>query len=220
MSIENLVGEVCQPIWVPMDAVLSGTDGDRTVADATTLEIGWIWTELPLGEYYFAPTLLPEGAESYFIPGSAAVGGSPFDGYTIAIDESAPDIGIDLYLFTPATSGSIAVFLGLCSAEQSPEDFDPSSCPGATVGFSIMLLDAQTQQAYDMSQASFFDGWLTWSDLPLGDYYVVVNRLPRGYGLFVGPAGLSEPGGSFLVSISQSQPGISVALYAFPPYIG
>lgn len=102
VTIETLDPAACTPIADGYGVALSGgaLTAPLTLADA---EAGdgdpplQVFADLPFGEYVFAETTLPDGYTSYFVPGSAAVAGLDDGAYAVAIDDSAPDIVLDVY---------------------------------------------------------------------------------------------------------------------------
>lgn len=215
MTIESLVPDYCVASQGGYEFALSGPAGEMGLDQAVDLGGAWLWQGLPLGDYAINESALPEAYQTYFIPGSAAIGGSADEGYTVALDESAPDIGLNVYhLQIAPTTGSIAVDLFLCPSGSAPGDFAPGDCSQATGGYAISLTSVATGDVYDMAKAG---GTTTWSELPLGQYEVIVDELPRGWSRYLAPdgntynegeGGIIEIGGNYEVSTY-------VALYAF-----
>jgi hypothetical protein len=215
MTIESLVPDFCVPSSGDYDFVLEGPGGRFDLSDATDLAGAWSWHSLLIGTYQLIESVIPDAYATYFIPGSAAVGGSAEDGFTITIDDSAHDIALNVYhLQVAPQSGSIAVDLFLCPPGSTPNDFDPAGCKQATDGYAISLISISDGKTYDMARAG---GSTMWTDLPLGSYYVIVDTLPRGWDQFLaqdgnvyqeGSGGITEIGGNF-------EPSTYVALYAF-----
>ncbi len=214
MTLETLVPEYCVVSRGGYDFVLGGPIGEVGLAQAIDLGGAWLWQELPLGAYYLYESILPDGYMTYFIPGSAAVGGSADEGYSVAIDESAPDIGLNVFhLQSAPKSGSITVELFLCPDNQIAGDYNPADCTMATGGYAVSLFSFETNNRYDMSAAS----GTTWSDLPLGTYFVVVDFLPRGWTEYLAPDGriyVEGEGGAVEIG-GNYEPSTYVALYAF-----
>jgi hypothetical protein len=215
MTVETLEPDLCGPSAGDFDFALSGPNGDYGLGDAVKVEGGWLWPDLPMGQYALNETSLPDAYTTYFIPGSAAVGGSADEGYTVTIDESAPDIGLNVYhLQIAPQTGSTAVDLLLCPSGSVPSDFDPNSCKQATDGFAISLTSVDDGTVYDMESNG---GSSNWTDLPLGSYSVVVDVLPRGWSQYLAPDGNVYPAGAgAIVQIGGDfEVSTYVALYAF-----
>jgi hypothetical protein len=102
MGVADLNPEECDiaPAAAGYDIALTGYFGGPglwTLADTTSENDIYTWDNLELGAYNLTETVKPPGYTTYFVPGSAAVGGSPDTGYEITIDETVPSITIDLY---------------------------------------------------------------------------------------------------------------------------
>ncbi|HEX5498963.1 MAG TPA: hypothetical protein VFX03_07045, partial [Thermomicrobiales bacterium] len=91
----------CAPATAPFDLALSGGDNATPLTLANLQPNGdgvYVWRDLPFGEYELRQPVLPAGAASYYVPGSAGVALlADGTGYGIAIDESAPAIVVDVY---------------------------------------------------------------------------------------------------------------------------
>jgi hypothetical protein len=222
MTLENLVGEACELATSGYELTLSGPGGTFGIGDAFNFDGAWLWSELPLGQYQLVESVLPEGYGTYFIPGSAAVGGSPEAGYSIAIDPSAPDIGVQIFNLYPAPEvGSIQVQMYLCPSGNVPNDYNQEECSLATGGYSIGLVRTSTGDQYGESQATDYGGIIEWQGLPFDAYDVYLYELPSGWascqsafdGLVYGP------GQPMPVQIGSSAPHILVPLFCFQPII-
>jgi Prealbumin-like fold domain len=102
MGVEDLNPDECEvaPAAAGYEFSLTGYFGGPglwTLADTTFENDTYTWSGLQLGTYNLTETALPAGYTTYFIPGSAAVGGSPDAGHEITIDDSSPSITIDVY---------------------------------------------------------------------------------------------------------------------------
>jgi hypothetical protein len=101
MSVGDLVPRECAlaPPEAGYEMALIGEPigGALTLADASYDGLTWSWSGLPHGRYTLSAIALAPGYGTYFVAGSAAVGGSPDTGYTISIDESAPEIQVALF---------------------------------------------------------------------------------------------------------------------------
>jgi hypothetical protein len=214
MSVENMVGDICQVTTDGLSFTLSGPAGVLTLADAGFDGGAFTWGGLPLGIYTLEQSPLPRGFTSYFVPGSAAVGGLPDGGYSVAIDETAPDIMLQVYNFQPATTGSISAFTYLCPGV-APEDVAPESCDGSPVGLVVIPLAGGDR----IPGSPTADGAL-WADLPFGDFQILPSAIPEGYFGFVSGGQLytARQGGP-VVSISTAQPSAAVELYFVAPFV-
>lgn len=105
-TVGNFDPAECEPIADGFDVALTGPaipdllSLDDTVVAAEDPELR-VFADLPFGEYVFAESELPPGVTAYFVPGSAAVAGlEDGSGYSVTIDETAPDIILEVYNFT------------------------------------------------------------------------------------------------------------------------
>jgi hypothetical protein len=194
MTIDNLDPSSCSLSNGRYDLTVSDAESALTLADAANQNGSWQWTGLPLGTYAFAESSLPEGIASYYVPGSAAVGGSPADGYTVKIDESAPDIAVQVFNFPPqpVKEGTLSVSIYLCPKDATPSDFSPSDCSAADGGFDITL-STGPQVFITMDQASVSGNTATWSSLPPNSYMITVDALPEGWTVLLWPSGQIHP---------------------------
>lgn len=96
----------CAPLTLPFEASLAGDalDAPLGLAEAEAAADGTlVWDDLALGEYVFSQPVLPAGAATYYVPGSAAVGLRPDGaGYGVVIEEGAAEIVLDVYNLAPA----------------------------------------------------------------------------------------------------------------------
>ena len=102
MSVEDLDPSECMVATAEAgyDFYLYSYDdpaGMWTLADAALAIDTYVWSGLPYGTYGLMESVPPFGYSTYFIPGSAAVGGSADEGYEVTLDPSAPSITIDVY---------------------------------------------------------------------------------------------------------------------------
>lgn len=218
MTLKNLVGESCQLAEPGYDLALSGPAGNLGLGDATDYDGAWLWQGLPLGAYQFAETALPAGYETYFVPGSAAVGGSPADGYTVTIDPSAPEIGLTVYNFMPETlPGSLTLDLFLCPEGSVPNDYSPANCPQATGGFEASLVGYGSGVVYGMGDAQQSGGSVVWPNLPPDSYYLTIDALPSPWNTVMFPDGsvYNVGGGQWIPVGGEANPLAYVPVYAF-----
>jgi hypothetical protein len=101
LTLDTFDPAACAPAAGGYDVALSGGSlpAPLTLADAVPGPAGGlVWDDLPFGRYVFTQPVLPPGAATYFVPGSAAVGLlADNSGYAVAIDAGAPNIVLDVY---------------------------------------------------------------------------------------------------------------------------
>lgn len=218
MTVENLVPENCQLAEPGYDLALAGPAGNLGLGDATDFDGAWLWENLPLGNYRFVEATLPEGYETYFVPGSAALGGSAAEGYSITIDQSAPDIALTVYNFRPEVlNGYLTLELFLCPQGTSPNDFSAADCPQAADGFEASLVGSTSGTVYGMADAVQSGGSIVWPDLPPDSYYLTIDALPRPWNTILFPDGsVSNAGGGQWIPVGGgASPLVYVPVYAF-----
>lgn len=141
MSVQNLVPEQCRLSAGGFDVILFAADGSaRSLADAALVGTAYVWSDLPFGQYALLVSPLPPGYDSYFIPGSAAVGGAPETGYTVTIDAVAPDIALNVYNVQAIRTGTITVLVYDCPPNAVPDNYAPTDCPPSPGGYDFTLL--------------------------------------------------------------------------------
>jgi hypothetical protein len=222
MTIETLVGDACDLAEGAFDYALTTPSGDILTLNGTRFtDAGFTWSGLELGTYTLAPTLLPDGFDSSFIPGSAAVGGNGDGTYSVTIDESAPDIQLTAYNFQPAApepevTGSITVMLYGCPSGMTPDDYAPTGCTPLTDGWDVALYGDQFPNGLTEADGSALAGGVTWSDLPAGTYGLVQTVFPGQFSDYdVQGSNADSPYGGFGVAISADAPDYTVAVYDF-----
>jgi hypothetical protein len=101
MGPENYVAASCSPATGDIDFVISNEVADitLTLADSAAGEGGYIWEELPLGEYRVIEVVLPSGYDTYLLVATGAVEGDPMIGYTVRLDEASRDVSLRVYNF-------------------------------------------------------------------------------------------------------------------------
>lgn len=212
MTVENMAGEVCEFAGDGFEISLDGPDRARTLADAVSNDGQWRWGDLPLGTYTLRETVLPEGFIDYFVPGSAAVGGSPNSGYTITLDESAPEIAITLFNFQPALIGEISVRVLACPPDTTWTQFDPATCQGGPRIARPRLSAPGGTQLTGVPA----NGAVTWSGLDYGSYSLGVNVVLKGYAYMLAPDGLAYSTTQTIpVAVDADTPEQDITLYLF-----
>jgi hypothetical protein len=135
---------------------------------------------LPLGNYGFAATAFPADANDYFVPGSAAVGGSSGTGYTVTIEPGAPNITLPLYFLQPAprpTTSAVTFTIQACQQGLvncgSPSSYNVDPQPYLTGPDGQTLTAANAQISGDSYTWSLPAGtWSFYQDGWQSTYYV------------------------------------------------
>ena len=100
MTPETLDPAQCEPVTRGFDFRLRGSpiEGSLTLDDASRLDRQrYRWRDLPYGRYRLTETRLPRGYDTYFVPRSDLVRGSPERGYVITIGEDDRNVSIRVY---------------------------------------------------------------------------------------------------------------------------
>lgn len=216
MTIENMVGDACDPAEGAFDFGLTTPNGNFfSLADAEFSGAGLTWSDLELGTFTLAESVLPSGFDSYFIPGSAAVGSNGDGTYSVTIDESAPDIQLSVYNFQPELTGSITVMVYGCSPSMTPSNFSPTGCTPMSIGWDFALFSDGFPNGIYSGDAAAFAAGLTWSNLPLNVYGLVETAKPEGFDDYIVPASNASSEYGDGVEISPGQPGYTVSVYYF-----
>ncbi len=181
----------CPVIPDGFDMALSGPSGSFALANANRIDASWYWTELSLGQYGLSASAYPANANDYFIPGSAAIGGSSDGGYTVTLGPGAADIVAPVYFLQPAvrqTTAPVSVAISVC--EQGPNgpvncsspasrDVDPMPYLVSSNGTTYTWADAQvTRGVYTWTLPA--DTWTLFQDGWNGDFYVNGTRYSAG----------------------------------------
>jgi hypothetical protein len=180
VTIETISPESCPPVTEGFDVALSGGGISLSLADATLLGGDWTWAGLPLGNYGFAATAFPADANDYFVPGSAAVGGSSGTGYTVTIEPGAPNITLPLYFLQPAprpTTSAVTFTIQACQQGLvncgSPSSYNVDPQPYLTGPDGQTLTAANAQISGDSYTWSLPAGtWSFYQDGWQSTYYV------------------------------------------------
>jgi hypothetical protein len=218
MTADDLVGDTCNPADPGYDFALTTPDGGTLkLADAASKDSGWTWSGLAPGQYGLVENPLPEGFESYFIPGSDAVSGSPDKGYTITIDESAPDVQLTVYNFQPVRTGSITVLVFNCPPSASPDNYSPTACPAAQGGsYDFSLSGPTLATPLTVADASTFQVGFAWSDVPFGKYALQETQFPPRYSQVDVPGSSYDDSlGGYVVEVGPDSPDVTVSVYNF-----
>jgi hypothetical protein len=220
MTAENLVGDACRLAAGGYGVQLTTPGGGTlTLADAAGGAGDFTWNTLPLGAYGLIENPLPQGFATYFIPGSAAVGGSPESGYTVTIDESAPGIVVTIYNLRPAPkTGSMTVLVYDCPRTMSPSNYSPTACSPSKGGYDFRLAGPALSGPLTVADASPVDGGFVWSDVPLGSYGLTETAYPPGYGRSDVPGYSYDSGlGGYGVTLDNGNADVTVSVYNFIP---
>ena len=179
VTVESISDRACPPIGEGFDLALSSQQIALTINDATPASGAWSWSRLPLDTYSLVTTVYPGKANDYFIPGSAAVGGSSATGYTVTIDPSAPDIGLTVYFLQPSeqpTTSRTTITISICEwSGRAPTNCKTPS--EAQVDPQPYLVGPNGQT---VSWTSVSGGSYTW-DLPAGTWTLQQPGWQYGY---------------------------------------
>jgi hypothetical protein len=180
VTLESISDANCPVLPEEFDLALVGANTSKSLADASRVDMSWYWADLPLGTYALSATTLPRGAIDYFIPGSAAVGGSSATGYTVTLDQSSPNILLPVYFLRAQpqpTSSAVTFTIQACQqglvncGSPSQSKVDPQPYLVGPNGQTLTAADAQRSgDAYTWSLPAG-----TWSFYQQGwqSYYYV-----------------------------------------------
>jgi hypothetical protein len=218
----------CTPAADGADLRLSGQalNTSLTFADATPIDGGYEWANIPVSSYVIEAVQFASPYVSYFIPGSAGVGGTPEGNYTVAIDPNQPDITLNVYLFqpgateTPQATGQITVTFFACPPAMDVSDLNPAACDPTTDPLIGLTLSGGNLQVPTLLQGPNSSGVYYSGDLSLGTYTLDMSSFPQMYTTFFIP-GSAAVGGSadsgYTVTLDDSAPTISLEVYLLAP---
>jgi hypothetical protein len=195
VTIETISDRSCPVLGDGFDLSLANADSSHTLADATRLDASWQWSDLPLGTYTLATTTYPANANDYFVPGSAAVGGSSATGYSVTLDQSAPNLILPVYFLQPPpqpTTSATTFTITVCQ----PGEAGPTNCTSPSqyqVDPRPYLVSADSLTTLTEANAQRTGDSYTWN-LPAGtwqlyqdgwtSYYYVNGQLVEGGNAF------------------------------------
>jgi hypothetical protein len=204
-------------------------DAPLTAADANTVDGGYVWQNIPVSSYQIDAIQFANPYESYFIPGSAEVGGTPEGNYTVSIDPSRPDIGLEVYLFQPGTSetpqshgatGQITVTFYACPPAMDVSNLNPAGCDVTTDPLIGLTVSGGDLQFPTLMQGPNGSGLYYSGDLTLATYTLNMSSMPDLYTTYFIP-GSAAVGGSpdtgYTVTLDESAPTISLEVYLLAP---
>jgi hypothetical protein len=179
VTVESISDRACPAIGDGFDMALTSEQLALTINDANPANGVWTWSGIPTGTYSLVTTLYPGKADDYFIPGSAAVGGSSATGYTVTIDPSAPDLGLIVYFLQPReqpTTSTTTITISVCEWSGTA----PTNC----VSPSEAQVDPQPYlvgpNGQTVNWTSVSGGSYTW-ELPAGTWTLQQPGWPYGY---------------------------------------
>jgi hypothetical protein len=221
LEVETVVD--CEAIADGVPVTLTTPDGDSlSLADAEEVRTGvFSWTALPFGEYVLEePEELPAGAGDptiYDSEGTLWINGDA------PIDESVPDLHVDLYLFQTG-SGSLSVTFYNCPSGWNPVGLDPSGCEVVTDGVDVTLTSGGNGDQLSLSDAEFDgDSSFVWSGLGVsedaevlssGYYLIEETTIPEGYNAVAMSGAHASDGGGGLtyVNLNPVEPDVHVSI--------
>jgi hypothetical protein len=179
VTVESISDRACPAIADGFDMALTSEQLAMTINDATAGGGVWTWSGLPTDSYSLVTTLYPGKADDYFIPGSAAVGGSSATGYTVTIDSASPDIGLTVYFLQPTeqpTTSTTTITITICDWSGTA----PTNCKSP----SEVQVDPQPylvgSNGQTVNWSSVSGGSYTWN-LPAGTWTLQQQGWPYGY---------------------------------------
>lgn len=152
VTVESISDVNCPVIPSGYDLSLTGATLNRSLSDASQVDSSWYWSDLTLGTYALTATSYPGRATDYFIPGSAAVGGSSASGYTVTLDQGSPDIILPVYFLQgrpQPTTSTVTFTIQACQqglvncASPSQYNVDPQPYLVGQNGQTLGAADAQ-----------------------------------------------------------------------------
>ena len=213
----------CEAVSAGVPPTLTTPDGDSlTLADAEEVRSGvFAWTALPFGEYVFEETTdLPAGTGNptiYDSEGTLWINGDA------PIDESVPDLHVDLFLFQTGT-GSITVTFYNCPSGWSPDGLDPSGCDVVTDGVDVTLTSGGNGDQMTLADAQYDgDASFVWSGLGVSEnsdtfssgYYIIEETtMPGGFNAVAMSGTYVSDGGQGLayVNLNPDEPDARIAI--------
>jgi hypothetical protein len=187
VTLESISDANCPVLPEGFDLALVGGNSSKSLADASRVDMSWYWADLPLGTYALSATALPRGATDYFIPGSAAVGGSSATGYTITLDPNSPNILLPVYFLreqSQPTTSAVTFTIQACQQGLvncgSPGQYNVDPKPYLVGPNGQTLTAADAQRSGDAYAWSLPAG--TWSFYQQGwqSYYYVDGTTIEG----------------------------------------
>jgi hypothetical protein len=216
MTIENMVGDACDPAEGVFDFGLTTPSGNfLTLADAAGTDAGLTWSGLEMGTFTLSETQLPNGFDSYYIPGSAGVASNGDGTFSVTLDPGAPDLQLAVYNFQPELTGSITVQVYGCAASMTPNNFSPTGCTPMTSGWDFALFSDGFPNGLYSGDAAAFPAGLTWSGLPLNTYGLAETLKPEGYDAYIVPDSNASSDYGDGIAITPGQPDYTVSVYYF-----
>jgi hypothetical protein len=182
VTVEQISDRACPVVGDGFDLSLSNGGLSRTLAEAAQIDQTWYWNDLPLGQYAFAATAYPANANDYFVPGSAAVGGSSVAGYTVTLDQSAPNLILTVYFLQPPAQPMTALttfaFQACTAGPTGPTDCNtPASY---NIDPQPYLVSEDGQSTLTVSDAQVAGDSYTWN-LPAGTWYLYQKGWPYDF---------------------------------------
>ncbi|MCC6315754.1 MAG: hypothetical protein IT337_17285 [Thermomicrobiales bacterium] len=102
MTTETFAAAACAPAIDDFDITLSGPAlaEPLTLGDATATDAGFVWDDLPPGEYRIAEAAPPTGYDTYMLAAATAAG-DPDSGYRITLEPGQSSLLARIYNFAP-----------------------------------------------------------------------------------------------------------------------
>jgi hypothetical protein len=182
VTVEKISERTCPVVGQGFDLSLNSDALSRTLGDAAQIDQTWYWNDLPLGQYAFAATAYPTNANDYFVPGSAAVGGSSATGYNVTLDPSAPNLILTVYFLQPSAPPTTALttfaFQACTAGPSGPTDCNTPASYNIDPQPYLVSEDGLT--TLSVSDAQVAGDSYTWN-LPPGTWYLYQKGWPYDF---------------------------------------
>jgi hypothetical protein len=197
-----------------------------TFADAAAIDGGYVWQDIPVSAYVIEAVQFASPYDSFYIPGSAGVGGTPQGNFTVGMDPNFPDITLKVYVFqpaiqkTPQATGQITATFYACPPATDVSGLNPAACDATTDPLIGLTVSGGNPQFPTLLQGPDSSGVYYSGDLTLGTYTLNMSSRPEMYTTYFIP-GSAAVGGSadsgYTVTLDEGAPTISLKVYLLAP---